>query len=376
MITRIGAICGKEFRQLIRDPRILAMVILMPVIQLLLFAYAISFDVRNVPTFVIDNDRSQASRDYLASLSAADTFVIVGTGDSITDADTAFEFGRAKMAVLIPAGFGAQLARGEAGQLGILVDGTEPNNARIIRAASIAMNSRYSIELTTEWAAEHGVSPDQGQLEPRVRVWYNPGMDSSIFLIPGLMVVILLIVTVQQTAQSLVRERDLGTAEQLTVSPLRHVELIIGKLLPWTLIAFFDLAVITGLGVTVFGVPFRGDPLALVAGAAAFILAGLGIGLAISAVAPSVDTANIAALGIAFLPAFLLSGFVFPLDQIPFWLEWLSRIFPGRYMVTIAREVFLKGGGFAQIWPELGALCLLATALVGLSVILYARRKQ
>jgi ABC-2 type transport system permease protein len=188
------------------------------------------------------------------------------------------------------------------------------------------------------------------------------------------MVVILAIVTVQQTAVTLVRERDLGTQEQLEVSPTRRAELMIGKLLPWTLIAFIDVAAITGIGLLVFAIPLRGSVPALAVGSALFVLAALGMGLLISAIAPSMDIANILGLLIAFLPAFLLSGFAFALDQIPVVLQWLSYAFPARYMVTISRGVFLKGSGFAELWPELAALAAYSLVMLVFSSALYGRR--
>jgi ABC-2 type transport system permease protein len=275
MITRTAAILGAEFRRLFRDPPTLAILLAIPVVQMVLFVFAAGLDVGNVPNWIGDNQ----------------------------------------------------------------IDISSP-----------------------------------GALEPRVRTWYNPDLRSSDFLIPGLLVVVLMIVMVQQTATSLIRERDLGTADQLAVSPLHSLELIIGKLLPWAALAFAEFAVITALGMAVFGVPLRGDPLALAAGAAAFVFSGLGLGLLISALAKSVDAANVSALLVAFLPAFLLSGFTFPLDQVPFWVDWLSRIFPGRHMVTIVTEVCLKEAGFPQVWPELGALCLLAVITIGLSAVFNSRR--
>jgi ABC-2 type transport system permease protein len=209
-----------------------------------------------------------------------------------------------------------------------------------------------------------------------VRTWYNPERRSSDFLIPGLMVVILAIVTVQQTAVTLVRERDQGTEEQLEVSPMRRIELMVGKLLPWTMIAFGDVALITGLARTIFGVPLRGDFWTLALGAALFVFAALGMGLVISAIAPSLDTANILAMLIAFLPSFLLSGFAFALDQIPVFLQWISYAFPARYMVTISRGVFLKGSGFPELWPELVSLAVYALVMIVLSSALYGRRSR
>lgn len=376
-LTRIGAIVVKEFRHLLRDPRMLLAVVITPVIQLLLFAYAISFDVENVPTLVVDLDQTQTSRTYLEQYEASPFFEVVAHGSTLADVDTAFDQNTARVAIVIQAGFARSLAAGEQAQVSVMVDGSEPNAAKVSQAYSVAINQLYTQQLTRQWADAQGLDLSSvGMLEPRVRTWYNPERRSSDFLIPGLMVVIIAIVTVQQTAVTLVRERDLGTEEQLEVSPLRKVELMVGKLLPWTLIAFAEVAMITGLGRTVFGIPMRGDFWALAVGAALFVFASLGMGLLISAVAPSLDTANILAMLIAFLPSFLLSGLAFALDQIPVVLQWISYGFPARYMVTISRGVFLKGAGFPEVWPELAALAVYAVVMIVISSVLYGRRAR
>ncbi len=375
-LTRIGAISAKEFRHLGRDPRMLGAVLIMPVIQLILFAYAISFDVRHVPTVVIDLDRTPASQSYVQAYQASDLFDVVADQDRLDAVDSMFDRNEARVAVVIPSGFANTLARGEKAQVAVLVDGSEPNSAKIAQAYSVALNQIYGQRLTFAWADTQGLDVSQvGMVEARLRTWYNPERRSSDFLIPGLMVVVIMIVTVQQTAVTLVRERDQGTAEQMEVSPLRRTELMVGKLLPWTILAFVDVAVITALGIYVFGIPLRGSPAVLALGAALFVFASLGIGLIISAVAPTLDTANITALLIAFLPAFLLSGFAFPLDQIPVALEWFSRIFPARYMVTISRGVFLKGLGFADLWQELAALAVFSLVVLLIAARLHGRRR-
>ena len=373
--VRIGAVVRKEFIHVGRDPRLLAVVLIMPIIQLLLFAYAISFDVRHLPTVVVDLDHTPDSAAYLRAYEASGLFDVVGHGPEPTAVDPAFDRNEAQVAVIVPAGFAASLARGEQAQVGVLVDGSEPNSARVAQTYSMALNQLYGRALAVEWASTQGVDLGQiGLVEPRLRTWYNPDRASSIFLVPGLMVVIIMIVTAQQTAVTLVREREQGTAEQLMVSPLRRIELMIGKLTPWVIMAFLDIVVIAVLGVVLFGVPMRGDPVALAVGATLFVASCLGIGLIVSAVAPSLDTANMAAFLVAFLPAFLLSGFAFALDQIPPVLEWISRLFPARYMVTISRSVLLKGAGFPEVWPQVAALAAYALISLLIAVRLHGRR--
>lgn len=347
----------------------------MPIIQLLLFAYAISFDVRNLPTVVVDLDRTPDSTAYLRAYEASGLFQVTAHETTLAAVDESFARNEARVAVVVPAGFARSLARGEAAQVGVFVDGSEPNSAKVAQTYSAALNQLYGRSLAVAWASTQGLDLRQtGLVEPRLRTWYNPDRASSIFLIPGLMVVIIMIVTAQQTAVTLVREREQGTAEQLMVSPLRRIELMVGKLTPWVIMAFLDVAVIAAVGALLFHVPMRGDLLALGVGAVLFVASCLGIGLIVSAVAPSLDTANMAAFLIAFLPAFLLSGFAFALDQIPPVLDWISRIFPARYMVTISRGVLLKGAGFDELWPQVAALAAYATVALLIAVRLHGRR--
>ncbi len=376
-LDRIGAVTVKEFRHLGRDPRSLAMVLLLPVLMMLLFGFAISFDVSHLPTVVVDHDKTPASRQYLRAYQGSPFFSIVEYADSTAEVERAFESNGARLGVIVPAGFGRALAAGTPAEVGVLIDGTEPNSARIAQAYATALNLLEGQRMTLGWADSQGYDlASSGTLEARVRTWYNPERRSAVFLVPGLMVVIIAIVTVQQTALSLVRERDLGTADQLTVSPIRMPELMVGKLLPWTLLAFLDVAVITAVAVWLFRVPLRGEPLLLAAGAALFVFCCLGMGLVISAVAPSLDVANIAALMVAFLPSFILSGFVFPLDQIPTVLEWVSLLFPARYMIEISRGIFLKDTGWSELWPQFAALGGYAVVMLAVASVLYARRAR
>lgn len=372
---RIGAIARKEFKHLLRDPRLLLLALVMPLMQLLLFAYAISFDVKNVPTVLLDQDKTPSSREYVQSYLSSDFFRVLGEVESLGAIDAEFERNRAIVAVIVPSGFERALALGEKAQVAVLLDGSAPDSAQIARAYTIALNQRYGQKLAFAEVDRQGLDLSAvGQLEPKVRVWYNPERKSSDFLIPGLMVVIIMIVTVQQTAVTLVRERDQGTQEQMAVSPLRRGELMIGKLLPWTLLAFADMVAITLVGMLVFGIPLRGSLGFLALSAVVFVAAALGMGLVISALTPSLETANIAALLAAFLPAFLLSGFAFPLESAPTALDAFSYIFPARYMMVIARGVFLKGAGFAELWPQLVYLGIFVVVVTAAASKLYGRR--
>lgn len=376
-LTRVAAITRKEFIHLRRDPRILIAVLIIPITQLLLFAYAISFDVKNVPTVVLDQDKTAASRQYLQTFTSSDFFDVRGQITELAGVDRAFDRDQARIAVVVPAGFARSLAAGDKAPVAVLVDGSEPNSAQLGQAYAVALNQQYGQQVLADWADRQGLDLTQmGRLEPRVRTWYNPERRSSDFLIPGLMVVIIMIVTVQQTAVTLVRERDQGTEEQMMVSPLHQGELMVGKLLPWTFLAFADMVAIAAVGMLVFRVPLRGSVPFLVVSSVVFVFAALGLGLIISSLAPSLESANITALMVSFLPAFILSGFAFPLESIPTFLQWVSYAFPGRYMMIISRGVFLKGAGFAELWGQLAQLMVYSVAVIVIASVLHGRRAR
>ncbi|MDR1833132.1 MAG: ABC transporter permease [Propionibacteriaceae bacterium] len=376
MTKRVWAICVKEFLHLWRDPRMLGSVLLLPVFMLMLFAFAISFDIRNVPTGVFDLDNTAASREYAQAFAASDLFTVKHQGGNLADVERLIDEGSITIALVIPAGFADELAKGEAAGVGVYVDGSEPNSGRMARAAAIGLSAQYTQKLAVRWADAQGIDISTGGLDPRLRTWYNPELKSSDYLIPGLMVVIMMIVTVQQTAISLVRERNQGTQDQITVSPTTPTELIVGKLLPWSLLTLAEVGIATFLSWLVFHIPLRGDLLAFGIGAFVFAVCGLGFGLLISAFCNTTESASMFSVLVAFLQSFLLSGFVFALEQLPVVLQWFSYLLPARYMVTLTREVFLKGGGFAQVWPELVFMVVYVTITVVVAARLYRRRMR
>jgi ABC-2 type transport system permease protein len=374
-ITRIAAIARKEFVHIARDWRMIVAVLVMPLFQLLLFAYAISFDVRNVPAVVLDQDHTVASRAYVDAVGTSGFFQIQGAVADMTQINRAFNQNLARVAVVVAPGYADAIARGGKGRVAVLVDGSEPNSAQLAQAYATALNNTLSRQVLMTWANARGqMLAGVGMLEPRIRAWYNPERRSADFLIPGLMVVIIMIVTVQQTAVTLVRERESGTMEQMLQSPLRGPELILGKVLPWAILGFVDTAAITAVSIAVFQVPLRGDIVVLGVGMFLFILCSLSIGLVLSALAPSLESANLLALLISFLPGFMLSGLAFPLASIPFALQVVSCLFPARYMVEIARGVFLRGTSWNVLGMQLVWLALYAAIGLGLATVLNRRR--
>jgi ABC-2 type transport system permease protein len=375
-MARVLAIARKEFIHIARDWRMIAAVLVLPLVQLLLFAYAISFDVRNVPSMTLDLDKSVASRAYLDAFSRSGFFEMQGAVDDMAGIDAAFRRGDARVAIVIQNGYGDAIAAGRTGSVSVLIDGSEPNSAQLGQTYAVALNQVLGRQALAAWAGERGASvTGVGSLQPAVRAWYNPERRSADFLIPGLMIVIIMIVTVQQTAVTLVKERENGTLEQLLESPLSQSELVVGKILPWAGLGILDTISITAVAMGVFGIPLRGDVLVLAVGIGLFIVCALSLGLVISALAPSLESANIVALLISFLPGFMLSGMAFPLDSIPPVLQWVSYLFPARYMVDIARGVFLKGASWGVLGPQMLSLAVYAFVALGIATLLNGRRR-
>lgn len=372
-VTRVLAVARKEFIHISRDWRMIVAVLVLPLVQLLLFAYAISFDVRNVPSVTLDLDRSVASRTYIDSYAKSEFFRSLGAVSGYDSIDDAFNTGRAKVAIVVQRGFGDELAAGRTGHVSVLIDGSEPNSAQLGQTYAVALNQTLSRRVLVDWADTQGGSFRVGRLEPRVRTWYNPERRSADFLIPGLMIVIIMIVTVQQTSVTLVKERENGTLEQLLESPLTHGELVIGKVLPWAMLGVVDTVAITAVAMLVFGIPLRGDVAVLATGIALFIICALSLGLVVSAIMPSLESANVTALLLSFLPGFMLSGMAFPLASIPLPLQFVSYLFPARYMVDISRGVFLKGASWGLLLPQLGALVLYAAVALTVATALNRR---
>lgn len=371
---RVGAIARKELIHISRDWRILVGVAVLPLVQLLLFAYAISFDVRNVPTIVYDSDNTAQSRSYVDAATNAGFFHVTRYVSSGSEIDGVFDRGEARVAIVISRGFGTAISSGGTARAAVLVDGSEPNSAELGRTYALALNNAFGRSALVSWSATRGASRSIGALEPRLRTWYNPERSSADFLVPGLMVVIIMIVTVQQTAVTLVRERAQGTLEQLLVSPLTRSELILGKVLPWVVLGFLDTIGITAIAIAIFNVPLRGDISVLAVSMFLFVLCSLSIGLVISAIAPSLESANLVALLVSFLPGFMLSGMAFPLASIPVVLQGVSYLFPARYMVEIARGVFLRGAGWSILGGQVLALCAYAAIGLGLATLLNRQR--
>jgi ABC-2 type transport system permease protein len=370
---RIGVIAWKELRQLRRDRMTLAMMVMLPVMQLLLFGYAINTDVRHIPTVVYDQDHSAASRDMARSLEATRFYDVIGEVRNYDEIERALRSGQAKVALVVPPRYGSDVVAGRPARMQLVVDGSDPQTvaSAINTAASLvaARSSELSVGRLAPSAAGLTLAPIT--LEPTT--WYNPDLRTAVYIVPGLIGVILTMTMVMLTAMAIVRERERGTLEQLIVSPVKNVELVVGKILPYVIIGYVQITLILLAGRAVFGVPFLGSPALLYALSFMFIAANLALGLFFSTVAKTQQQA----MQMSFfflLPNILLSGFMFPFEAMPQPAQWLSQVLPLTHFLRIVRGITLKGSGFADAVPELLWLTAILCALVTVASLRFTKK--
>jgi ABC-2 type transport system permease protein len=357
-VERIRVMVNKELRQVFRDSRMLRIIFIAPVFQLLVFGYAVSTDVRHTRTFVVDLDGSQAARDLQQVFEASGYFRIVGSSRNPADLLGALEHGDATVGLQIPVGFARHLESPEGASLQLVLDGTNSNIALVARG--------YAERILQNWALEYTGRKLILPVELRDRAWFNPELESRNYNVPAVVGIILILVCLLLTALAVVREREIGTLEQLMVSPLTPLELIAGKCIPFALIGIVDLIVVTGVARLWFGVPFVGNLILLFFASLLYLLCGLGLGLLLSTISKTQQEAFLASF-LLIMPIMLLSGFMFPIGSMPEIFQWLTWVNPVRHYLEIVRAVFLKGAGVRELWQQLGALALLGVALLGLA---------
>lgn len=353
MWHRIRVLMWKEFLELRRDPRLFGLIIVAPVLQLTVLGYAASTDVHNVPMVVVDADRSAASRSLVEQFSASPYFQIVGEAMAPSDVDGYLLTGKAWIGLVIPTGFSDALdGHGDAAssKVQLLADGSDANSSGLAIAYASALVGQFN----QRRAAEAGVSATA--LDGRVRVWFNPQLESRDFMVPGVIALLLLVVTSNLSSMAIVREREVGTLEQLNVTPLSRWELILGKLLPYSLIGFLDVLLVCAVAVFWFEIPLRGSVALLLAGSSLYLLSTLGLGLLSSSMSSTQQQAMMTTTFFFLLPMIYLSGFIFPIENMPTVIQWVTYAIPLRYFLVIVRGIFLKGIGWDILWPQFLAL--------------------
>jgi ABC-2 type transport system permease protein len=367
-LKRLIAVARKEVIQLRRDPRSLVMAFLVPAFLTLMFGYVMNFDVKHIKLGVLDQDRTSRSRELVEAFTSSGYFNVTQSLTSVNDAEPLLERGAVRMILVVPPGFSRDLSAGRHAEVQALVDGGDANTA------AIALN--YAAAITTAWSARvvlQGMSVTV-PVTAQSRVWYNEELKSSNMVVPGLIAVIMMIIAAMLTALTVAREWERGTMEQLAATPVHRAEVILGKLVPYFCIGLFDVLVAIGIGIVVFKVPFRGNPLFLLLMAALFLLGALGLGIFISAAIKNQLMATQLAMLATYLPSLLLSGLMFDIDSMPAFLRIVTRIVPARYFITVLRGVFLKGVGPEVLWAQ--ALGMLLFAFIGLSLAINAFKKE
>ena len=367
-LHRLWAVARKETIQLRRDRRSLLLAFALPLLLLLLFGYAIDWDVRDIALAVVDQDASPESRELVDGFLASGYFTLVARPASPTAAARLFARGEARLLLVVPPGFAADLAGGRTARLQVLLDGSDANTATIALAYAEAVARTFG-----QRVALHGELVTL-PLVADSRVWYNEELASRNMIVPGLVAVIMMVIAAMLTSLTIAREWERGTMEQLAATPVTRLEVVLGKLLPYVAIGLVDVGAISALGVWLFGVPFRGSALLLFPLSFLFLCGGLGLGLFISAVTRSQVLATQIALVATFLPAFLLSGFMFAIENMPPVLRALSYLIPARYFLVVTRGIFLKGVGVEVLRVQ--GLLMLAFAVLGLALAVRSFRKE
>lgn len=360
----IRAIMRREFTDVLRDRRSLLLTFLWPVSMLLLYGYGIRYDINNVPLTVLDYDRSSQSRLLVEQMVQSGYFQLVRQAERYSEVERDLTTGASQAALVIPPDFARRLRAAETVTVQALFDGTDSNTATIAQSYVLAMVATFGARLDVALIERAQQAPG---IRVASRVWYNPELQSVNFIVPGVIAVIMMIVGAILTALSIVKEKERGTIEQILVSPIRPLEMMIGKIIPYVFIALLDLAIVITAGYFVFGVPIKGSLAQLALFSVLYLTASLGTGVFVSTVADTMQSAMLAAIFISLLPAVLLSGFVFPLEHMPVGIRLLSYFFPGRYFVTAIRGIYLKGVGLEVLWPEALMLTAFCVGIVWLS---------
>lgn len=371
-LSRVRAMAQKEVAHILRDRQVLLFAIGMPLLLLLLFGYAVSFDIENIPLVVVDQDRSPASRRLVEAFASGDVFEIVARRDRPDEVETLFRSAAAKTALVIPEGYERAGKRGETAKAQILLDGSDGTTASIALGYAQALALRSSQQELSSLLDFLGAQVE-APVEARVRTLFNPALHSAVFLVPGLMVVILALVAVMLTSLTIAREYERGSMEQLFATPVSRLEVILGKLGPFFVIGLVQVLLVLTLGVSLFGVPLNGSLLLVYALASLFLLAMLTQGLFISVITRNQMVASQAAAISTFLPALLLSGFIFPVENMPALLQLLASLLPPRYFVDGLRAVMLRGNGLEVIGPDMLAIAAFFLVLLGVSVKRFQR---
>jgi ABC-2 type transport system permease protein len=375
-LTRLLAIARKELVQILRDTRSLIIVVLMPAVLVLLFGYGVNLDLKGLPVYVLDRDGSQQSQDLLKHFQASEYFHIARVVGSYSELTRALDDGDAKMGIVIPWDFSQRLRDGRPAQVQALVDGSDDNTANVLIGYSQAVVQGYSAEVQIDWLRERGLSIQPAAMSVQTRTWYNEDLESSAFIIPGVLALVMSVIGAFLTSLTIAREWERGTMEQLISTPVTAMEIMLGKLAPYFVLGMLDTIISALIAIYWFDVPFRGSWVTLMVASAMFMVVVLSLGFFISVLAKSQFAASQIALLITFLPAFLLSGFLFSIEQMPIALQWITRVLPARYYVSVLKKIFLKGTPAHLLYADLVPLAVFTFVLALLATRSFHKRLE
>jgi ABC-2 type transport system permease protein len=362
MYERIQQMLVKEFIQTFRDPKMMGIIFMMPIVQVLVFGYAVTTDVRHVKTAIHDLDNSVVSRELISRFEKSGYFDIVEYVENDDRVSEMIDRDEVKAVLRINQGFGDSLRSGQTAELQVIVDGTDSNTAGIVLDYSSKISLRFSQKvLMTRFTRIRGMAQKPGHVTLETRAWFNENLESRNFYVPGVIAIIVMLITLMLTSMAVVREKEIGTMEQIMVTPIRPFEFILGKTVPFALIGYADVVLITVIGVFWFEVPIRGSLPLLFAATSLYLMTTLGVGLLISTVSSTQQQAMMSTFFFYF-PAVLLSGFMFPISNMPTVIQWFTYLNPLRYFLVIIRGVFLKGVGLEILWPQMAALAIMGVA--------------
>lgn len=360
-------IVRKEFRQIKRDKRILGVLLFIPALMLLMFGYALNFDIKNTSMAVYDEDRSSVSRDFLNNFFVSEYFDHVRTLESKKEINGLLDGEHVRVVVIVPSSFSKKIQRGEAAAVQVIVDGSNSNAAATVLGYVSMIIQQYSLKVMAESFIRTGRQEIKLPIDFRPRLLYNPELKSAKFLVPGLIAFILMVTTVVSTALAVVRERELGTMEQIMVSPVKPVEIILGKTIPYTVISLIATVMILFLGYILFDVSIKGSILLLSLVTLLFLVGGLGVGLLISSLVETQQLAFMLSVIVSMLPTFILSGFIFPIRNMPIVIQAVTYLLPARYFLSALRSIILKGAGLSAFWDQAVFLAIYAILAIGVS---------
>ena len=374
ILRRAWFVMWKEVIELRQDPRIFGIIFIAPVVQLAVLGYAATTDVRNVPIVIADSDRSSSSQELIARFTGSGIFDLVDVVSTEAEVDRYLEHGDAWMVLVIPPDYGQNVGRGRPAVVQVLADGSDANSTNIALGYATNLVTGYSQEIAARRPMAAEATTSYGGIEPRVRVWFNPTLESRYFMLPGIFALLLLVVTSNLSSMGIVREREVGTLEQLNVTPLGRFELILGKLLPYGAIGLIDVVIVLLVIVFWFEVPLRGSFWLRVAMSLVYLLTTLGLGLFISTISNTQQQAMMTSTFFFLIPMMYLSGFVFPIENMPDVIQPVTYLLPLRYFVIILRGSFLNGVGLETLWPQAAALLVWGVAILTLSVVRSSKR--